>query len=94
MKYARAGDAYSFECSMFKISIIRDIEKIEFNSTGIGKENIDVAFSELKRLKEIRAENEEAKVKAVNNIHVTVPCDTDDALRKIEELNLAINGAK
>lgn len=94
MEYKRAGDVYSFECGAFKVSIVGEVEKINFDINGGGKENVDAAFHELKRLKEIRAANEVAKVKHVNNFHVTVTRDTDDALRKIEELNLAINGVK
>lgn len=82
MEYKRAGDAYSFECCMFKISIIGDIEKIEFNDNAIGKANIDGAFSELKRLKEIRAENEVAAEKSITHLTVNLS-GGDDKLSEI-----------
>lgn len=86
MEYKRAGDAYSFECSHFKAMICSDVEKIEFNDNAIGKENIDGAFRELKRLKEIRAENEEAAVKAITHLTVNLSGGDD----KLSELHDAI----
>lgn len=86
MKYARAGDAYSFECEFFKISIVGDIEKIDFRPLVSSKDIVDNAFNELKRLKEIRAENEEAAVKAITHLTVNLSGGDD----KLSELHDAI----